>query len=1086
MAGDQQQLRNNAHVFLPYFLLIISRLKILSILCLHPFLCNQAALGFFCSKKKVIPNPDRMNHQLQQNTNVATVYIKTKAKLRLTIQLLLFSLLSISTANAQCTYFVKIASGTESFHSLGIKNDGTLWAWGLNDLGQLGDGTTSNRWSPVQIGTATNWVAIAAGKGFSAGLQSDGTLWTWGNNNSGQLANGGPSSPKVPTRAGTASDWKAIACGRNHILLIKNTGTLWVCGDNYYGQLGDGTNTNRNTPAQSGTATNWVAVAGGNFHSLALNSDGKVYGWGVNSDGQLGDGTTANTTSPTLVNAPSTFVSISAGAYHSAGILADGSAWGWGANRNGELGTGDGSGTKNIPTQIGTATDWVSIVCAGVHTTGVRGDGTAWAWGGNQYNVLGHGDQNNRDVPTQIGAGTDWVAVATGIFHTIAIRNGTTWGWGGIRNGEPGDGTNNYVTSPKQTIAAPTITLATTNTSATKTQTGFTFYNNSCSDLIATVKQTGTINAISGATSASVWLETGQPAYYVKRHYEIAPVTNAGAATGRVTLYFTQQEFTDFNIVNNIKLPVDGTDADNYKANLLIEKISGASNDGTGWPGSYGGIATTINPADASIVWNNTDNRWEVTFETTGFGGFFLKTQSGSLVKVLNVAGLTSATPAAVAYSLRLLSTDYTGYAIRVRRSNDNNTQDIGFNIDGSLDTIALKYFVGVNNGYVAKWYDQSGNGLDAEQTTVTQQPLIVNAGIIERINRQPAVYFGTANLATAKKVIFTKAASMVGTAKGNSNAPSAFVTKTGTGAGANLNYPGPFDFTNSGGEFTVGSAATTIYSLINVANSTPPSVVNNGVSASVYSFVIPSSGTYYNYMNGVQAGSQTVNAFQDGGNSLMLGNRNDGGSSGNFRTPEIVMFNLVLSTVDRQTLEAAQQVYYFPSTLPINWLSVKGKVTAKNTAQITWRADEVYVKNYQVEKSVDGKTYTNIGLVQAAGNGSHDYSFTDARMATGATYYRIRQNDLDGAFTFSPIITLTSEATGHIAVYPNPANDIVTVTVPVNLLNTVATLYDANGNSIQSLTISSTSFTLKLQQHPTGIYFLKMAGGEMVRIIRN
>ncbi|HEY1200667.1 MAG TPA: T9SS type A sorting domain-containing protein, partial [Niastella sp.] len=808
--------------------------------------------------------------------------------------------------------------------------------------------------------------------------------------------------------------------------------------------------------------------------------------WGVNSDGQLGDGTTTNRTSPAPINGPSTFVSIAVGSYHSAGILADGTAWAWGNNNNGELGTGDGPGRIIIPKQIGTATDWVSMVCAAIHTMGVRSNGTAWSWGGSLFHVLGHGDENERRVPTQIGTGNDWIAITTGLYHSIAIRNnGALWGWGGIRNGEPGDGTNNYVTAPKQTIAAPTITLATANTSATKTQTGFTFYNNSCADFIAAVKQTGTISAISGATTARVWLETGQPANYVKRHYEIAPVTNAGAATGRVTLYFTQQEFTDFNAVNSVKLPIDGADAGNNKANLLIEKISSVSNDATGWPGSYGGSATTINPADAGIVWNSTNNRWEVTFETTGFGGFFIKTQSGSLVKVLNVAGLTSATPASVAYSLRLLSTDYTGYAIRVRRSNDDNTQDIGFNTNGSLDTIALKNFVGVNNGYVVKWYDQSGDGLDAEQTTFTRQPLIVNAGIIERINKQPAVYFGTANLATAKQVLFTKGASMVGIAKGNSNVPSAFVTKTGTAAGVNSHYPSPFDFTNNGGEFTVGSAATTTYNFINVVNSTPQSVVSNGVAASIYSFVVPSSGTYYNYVNGVQAGSQTVNGFQDGGNSLMLGNRNDGGSSGNFWTPEVVLFNMALSTADRQTLETAQGAFYFASTLPVNWLSVKGKVTGKYAAQITWQADEVYVKSYQLEKSVDGKSYATIGLLQAAGNGIHDYSFTDARMAAGTTYYRIRQTDLDGAFTFSPIITLTNETAGRIAVYPNPANDIVTVTVPANLLNTVATLYNANGNSIQSLTISTTAFTLKLQQYPAGIYFLKMVDGEIIRILK-
>jgi hypothetical protein len=129
---------------------------------------------------------------------------------------------------------------------------------------------------------------------------------------------------------------------------------------------------------------------------------------------------------------------------------------------------------------------------------------------------------------------------------------------------------------------------------------------------------------ILGNTTAKVWIESSQPATYVKRHYEITPANNAGTATGRITLYFTQAEFDDFNAVNMIKLPVNSTDAAG-KANLRIHKISGISSDGTGLPASYSGASIIIDPSDADIVWNSTASRWEVTFDVTGFSGFFIE-----------------------------------------------------------------------------------------------------------------------------------------------------------------------------------------------------------------------------------------------------------------------------------------------------------------------------------------------------------------------------------------------------------------------------------------------------------------------------
>jgi hypothetical protein len=319
-----------------------------------------------------------------------------------------------------------------------------------------------------------------------------------------------------------------------------------------------------------------------------------------------------------------------------------------------------------------------------------------------------------------------------------------------------------------------------------------------------------------------------------------------------------------------------------------------------------------------------------------------------------------------------------------------------------------------------------------------------------------------------------------VGVAKGNNSTPSAFVTKTGTAAGNNLNYPGPFDYTNSIGEFTVGNAATTTFNTINAGNSTPKSMINNQVGLSRYSFVIPSAGTYYNYVNGVQAGNQTVPGFMDGGHSLMLGNRNDGGGWGNFWTSEIVLFNLALTTTERQIMEGAQVV------LPLEWLSVKGQLTNNNTARITWQVDEQAVKNYEIEKSTDGIKYFTIGQLASTGNGVHSYSFTEGQELSGIAYYRIKQTDPDGRFTHSTVITLNSNLKeSTITVYPNPARDVVTVTTGVSLLNTVATLYNANGIVIKTFTIGTTSFTINLGDYPAGIYILKTVKGNAIRIIR-
>ncbi|MBS1607544.1 MAG: right-handed parallel beta-helix repeat-containing protein [Bacteroidetes bacterium] len=174
-------------------------------------------------------------------------------------------------------------------------------------------------------------------------------------------------------------------------------------------------------------------------------------------------------------------------------------------------------------------------------------------------------------------------------------------------------------------IGAEALTLASAYTTLTKTQAGAVIYGDCATNLICTVTSTGGASAISGSTTAKVWIEGSQPPSWVKRHYEITPASSASTATGRVTLYFTQAEFDAFNAVNSIKLPTGPSDAAG-KANLLVEKRGGISSDGTGLPGTYSSSPVLINPADADIVWSTNASRWQVTIDVSGFSGFWVKT----------------------------------------------------------------------------------------------------------------------------------------------------------------------------------------------------------------------------------------------------------------------------------------------------------------------------------------------------------------------------------------------------------------------------------------------------------------------------
>lgn len=340
--------------------------------------------------------------------------------------------------SAQCWQSV---SGGQS-HTLAIRNDGTLWGWGYNQYGSVGDNTTVTRNVPKQIGTDNKWVKVSTGRYASFGLKSDGTLWSWGSNG-GNLGLGGYGEVHTPTQVGTATNWRDVDAGGLHTLALKTDGTLWTWGFNEHGQLGNNTTVNTNVPAQIGTATDWVRISGGDHHSLAIKSNGTLWAWGWNYDGMLGDGTTYDKSIPTQIGTATNWQKITAGDFNSMAIKTDGTLWTWGSNTEGQIGDGT-IYPRSTPTQVGTATDWLDVTGGYLFTFAIKTNFSLWSWGRNNSGQLGNGTSGPIDtlIPTQVGTSSDTFKISAGSYHTLAVNiDGFLSGTGSNTFGTIGDGT---------------------------------------------------------------------------------------------------------------------------------------------------------------------------------------------------------------------------------------------------------------------------------------------------------------------------------------------------------------------------------------------------------------------------------------------------------------------------------------------------------------------------------------------------------------------------------------------------------------------------------------------------------------------
>jgi hypothetical protein len=286
-------------------------------------------------------------------------------------------------------------------HNAAITEDGSLYMWGHNDCGQLGDGTTEDKLSPVKV--LDDVVSVSLGGDHSGAITEDGSLYMWGDNSDGQLGDGTTEKYKSsPVKV--LDDVVSVSLGNSHSGAITKDGSLYMWGCNELGELGDGTTEDKSSPVK--VMDHVVSVSLGLGYSGAITKDGTLYMWGFNAYGQLGDGTTEYMSSP--VKTMSNVVSVSLGSLNGGAIAKDGSLYMWGYNRFGNV--GDGTAVDKL-SPVKVLDDVVSVSLGADHGGAITKDGTLYMWGDNAYGQLGDGTMLNKYRPVKV---MDHIKISTG------------------------------------------------------------------------------------------------------------------------------------------------------------------------------------------------------------------------------------------------------------------------------------------------------------------------------------------------------------------------------------------------------------------------------------------------------------------------------------------------------------------------------------------------------------------------------------------------------------------------------------------------------------------------------------------------
>jgi alpha-tubulin suppressor-like RCC1 family protein len=327
------------------------------------------------------------------------------------------------------SYKDSVSSG--SYHTVIIKADGTVWSTGYNNVGQLGNGTSTSSTTFVSSGISA--IAVSAGTSHTAVIKPDGTVWSVGRNNYGQLGNGTTTSSTTFVSSGISAI--EVSCHNETTTVIKPDNTVWGAGQNNFGQIGDGTTTNRSTFVSSGISA--IAVDGGSNHTIIIKPDNTVWSVGRNNTGQIGDGTTTDRS--TFVSSGISAIAVAGGGSHSTIIKPDNTVWAVGSNWAGQL--GDGTTFTRFTFVSSSGISAIAVDAGSDHTAIIKSDNTVWSAGYNGQGQMGDGTTTSRS--TFVSSGISALAISSGLYQTIVIKSDdTVWGVGYNPFGNLGDGTS--------------------------------------------------------------------------------------------------------------------------------------------------------------------------------------------------------------------------------------------------------------------------------------------------------------------------------------------------------------------------------------------------------------------------------------------------------------------------------------------------------------------------------------------------------------------------------------------------------------------------------------------------------------------
>ncbi len=422
-----------------------------------------------------------------------------------------------------------------------LKTDGTVWCWGNNAAGKLGDGTTTNRSRPVQVSGLTGVTSVEAGYDFTCALKSNGTVWCWGTNGNGQLGNGTTTNSSTPVQVTGLTNATQLATGPGHACVVKSDATVACWGWNVHAMLGDGTYTTRTTPVSVSGITTANQVRAGSWNTCVLLVDQTITCWGDMKQfrGSGGTGSGSARTSPTGISGV-TLLSNSKG-QHICSKLTDETVKCWGYNDHGQVGDNT-QVDKNSPVVIPELAG-VNAISTNNHTScAIKADQTVLCWGWGATNQLGNGSTASKFVPTAVPNVTGATQISAGYTHTCVVLADTSIQcWGRNDSGELGDGTTTgrslavAVLAPAVTLTAPSsITVTATASTAKSLDVSWAAVTGASSYTVKLYNAAGTSNLATktGITSASTTINiTTYGSFENNTAYQVA-VTAVGDGGG--------------------------------------------------------------------------------------------------------------------------------------------------------------------------------------------------------------------------------------------------------------------------------------------------------------------------------------------------------------------------------------------------------------------------------------------------------------------------------------------------------------------------------------------------------------------------